>query len=235
MAEYVLGFRDLAERLGRGVVGEPLEDEERVAPWLALQLTSRGVMVYSARANRAGFLPFAEAPAASTPEPVCVAERLPVEPRNELETRALSEVKLVAVHWSAGVYADGYDPLATYTREAKEHISRDWGGGARGYGLMYHERISRDGRVWLTRPAEHVVWAVTRANRIAYNVCLDAGPGCEPTDEQVAALGDRVGALLSRSGLPRAAVQGHGELSAYGNYTACPGALLSNWCRRYRR
>jgi hypothetical protein len=236
VAEYVLGFRDLAERLGPAVVGEPLEDEAHVTPWLAVQFTSRGIMLYSARANRAGFLAFSEAQVApSAIEPAWVADRLPVEPRNELETRALSEIKLVAVHWSAGVYADGYDPVAAYTREAREHIARDWGGGARGYGLMYHERISRDGRVWATRPAEHVVWAATRANRIAYNVCMDAGPACEPAGGQVAALEERVGALLERFRLPRAAVYGHGELGRYGNYTACPGQRLTAWCRAYRR
>ena len=58
MPEYVLGFRELAERLGRDLVGEPLEDEERVAPWLAVQFTSQGMMVYSGRANRAGFVAF---------------------------------------------------------------------------------------------------------------------------------------------------------------------------------
>jgi hypothetical protein len=236
MVEFVLGFRKLAERLGRGVVGEPLEDEARVTPWLAVQFTSRGVMVYSAHANRTGFLAFSETPTMSTAlEPVWVVDRLPIEPRNELETRALSEIKLIAVHWSAGVYADGYDPVAAYARESREHIARDWGGGARGYGLMYHERISRDGRVWATRPAEHVVWAVTRANRIAYNVGLDAGPACLPSDAQVAALERRVSALLGRLGLPRAAVYGHGELREYGNATECPGQRLTAWCRDYRR
>ena len=117
-----------------------------------------------------------------------------MEPGNELELRDPSEIELIAVHWSGGSYPEGYDPVAAYVREARDHIARDWGGGAHGYGLMYHERISRDGRVWQTRPAEHVVWAVTRANRIAYNLCLDAGPTCEPAGAQMAALHERVGA-----------------------------------------
>lgn len=100
---------------------------------------------------------------------------------------------------------------------------------------MYHERVSRDGRVWRTRPAEHVVWAVTRANRIAYNLCLDGGPGCGVREVQAGALLVRLEQLRERFGLPRAAVYGHGELKEYGNYTDCPGEFLTNWCRRYRR
>lgn len=106
MPDFVLGFREVAERLGSGVVGEPLEDEQRVSPSVAVQFTRKGVMVYSAVANRAGFVAFTErgdqVRAAATGDPISLVDRLPVEPRNELETRLAAEIRLIAVHWSGG-------------------------------------------------------------------------------------------------------------------------------------
>ena len=146
-------------------------------------------------------------------------------------------IKLIVVHWdvSEAPFADGYDPPAVYAREARAHIAKDWGGGSYGYGLMYHERVSRDGRIWLTRPAEHVAWACSAANRLSYNLCVDAGPDWDATPSQVAALADRVERLRTDFALPGTAVWGHGELLAYGNQTQCPGDLLTSWCRQYRR
>lgn len=56
MAEYVLGFKGLADRLGSAVVGDPLENEQDVGPY-SVQMTTRGVMLYSRAANSALFLP----------------------------------------------------------------------------------------------------------------------------------------------------------------------------------
>jgi len=59
MPEFVLGFKTLADQLGKDVVGEPLEDEH---PWpdgtAAVQMTSKGLMWYSRGANKAAFIPF---------------------------------------------------------------------------------------------------------------------------------------------------------------------------------
>ena len=144
---------------------------------------------------------------------------------------------MIVVHWDGSEVGlgEGYDPAAVYAREARAHIAKDWGSGSFGYGLMYHERISRDSRVSLTRPAEHVVWACCGANAISYNVCVDAGPEWDATYSQVAVLGGRVERLRSDFGLPRATVYGHGELTSFGNRTECPGDYLREWCRRYRR
>lgn len=51
MPEYVLGFRDLADRLGRDVVGEPQVDERTLknpdgGSVITVQMTTRGLMVY---------------------------------------------------------------------------------------------------------------------------------------------------------------------------------------------
>lgn len=61
MAEFVFGFKDLAERLGPEVVGEPVEDETYFPDGShSLQVTTTGMMVYSKEGNKAGFLPFDE-------------------------------------------------------------------------------------------------------------------------------------------------------------------------------
>ncbi len=59
--EFIFGFKDLAERLGTDTVGEPIEDEHYFPDGqTSLQQTTKGLMVYSAEGNQAGFLPFAE-------------------------------------------------------------------------------------------------------------------------------------------------------------------------------
>jgi len=59
MAEFLFGFKDLADRLGAGVVGDPIEDEHYFPDGkTSLQQTTRGLMVYSKEGNQAGFLPF---------------------------------------------------------------------------------------------------------------------------------------------------------------------------------
>lgn len=55
---YVLGFADLASRLGSGVVGEPVEgehDAERAGHPIRHQLTTTGELVYWKNENRAEF------------------------------------------------------------------------------------------------------------------------------------------------------------------------------------
>jgi GH25 family lysozyme M1 (1,4-beta-N-acetylmuramidase) len=56
--QYLFGFADLAARLGRGVVGDPLENEhaaERNGHPINHQLTTHGEMVYWSQHNRAEF------------------------------------------------------------------------------------------------------------------------------------------------------------------------------------
>lgn len=59
---FLFGFKALAEELGAGVVGEPLEDQgpQNYDAFKNVQLfTSKGVMVYNERLNKAHFLPAA--------------------------------------------------------------------------------------------------------------------------------------------------------------------------------
>lgn len=60
--QFTLGFADLAARLGRDVVGDPLENEHstsRDGHAVNHQLTTRGEMVYWMEANRCDFYPAA--------------------------------------------------------------------------------------------------------------------------------------------------------------------------------
>ncbi len=155
-----------------------------------------------------------------------------------VEERAVSGITLLVVHWdgSGTPWERDYWPPDRYAVESLAHIAKDWDGeGSYGAGLMYHERIDRWGRVWLTRRPEELVWAATRANRISYNLCVDAGPGWEPTIVQVGAVAARVACLRAQFGLGRACLVGHGELRSYGNVTECPGELLLRWLASYRR
>jgi hypothetical protein len=55
MPEYQFGFKDLADRLGRETVGDPLTDEQYFTDDVSLQFTERGMMVYSKTANKPYF------------------------------------------------------------------------------------------------------------------------------------------------------------------------------------
>lgn len=139
------------------------------------------------------------------------------------------------VHWDGGaIFRADYNPLAYYEWEARYHIAKDWGGGARGYGLMYHEVIDRTGKVWCTRRAGHVVWAQTLANPVGYAIKVDACQGSPPSDPQMWTLKARLDMLRRRFGLGRSAVHGHGELRDWGNMTDCPGPDLLRFVQGYR-
>ena len=57
--EFVLGFKDLANRLGKDVVGTPVESEHYGPDGTTgIQTTTKGVMWYSKVGNQAGFIPF---------------------------------------------------------------------------------------------------------------------------------------------------------------------------------
>lgn len=254
--EYVLGFKALADQIPE-IVGQPIESEHHDSPnGDGLQATTRGLMVWRKADNWTAFTdgyrtwingPFGlqerlnserfdwELPAA---RPILIRDivpLLPVAPWNLCPKRATSRIEMIVVHWDGPKGpVQGYDPLSWYQWEARYHIAKDWGDGAHGYGLMYHECMSRDARVWLTRPATHEVWAATGANPIAYNLKADSGANYQATGEQLATLPRRLDALREQYGVRRDQVFGHGELTDYGNQTECPGPALLDAIRQYR-
>ncbi len=254
MTEFVLGFKTLADMIP-DVVGAPLEDEHHNPEnGDGLQQTTKGLLVWRKADN---FTAFTDGSTTWINGPNGLQSRpndarfdwelgyptvhdimaaLPVAPWNEHPSRDASAIKMIVVHWDWGPVAlpAAYDPVAYYRTEALYHIAKDWGGGAHGYGLMYQEKISRDGHVWLTRPDTDVVWAAMNANPFGYMICLDACEKSPPTTEQKSVVGVRVDALRAKYGLVKSAVYGHGELAQYGNQTECPGPDLLEWVRAYR-
>jgi hypothetical protein len=53
---FHLGFADKVAELGADVVGAPLEDETYITPNYSLQMTEKGLLVYSKEANKVHFL-----------------------------------------------------------------------------------------------------------------------------------------------------------------------------------
>ncbi len=254
MSDFILGFEALAKRIPE-VVGEPLENERHNPDnGDGLQVTTRGLMVWRKADN---WTAFTDGDRTWINGPNGLQERgnderfpwelgapavhdirgaLPIAPWNQHATRDAALIRMLVVHWDGGPVAlpAAYDPVAYYRTEAAYHIAKNWGEGSHGYGLMYHEKISRDGRTWLTRPDTDVVWAATQANPFGYMICVDANEYSPPTIEQKTVLRLRLDALRARYGLSRGAVWGHGELISYGNQTGCPGDDLLDLIREYR-
>jgi N-acetyl-anhydromuramyl-L-alanine amidase AmpD len=162
-------------------------------------------------------------------------------------TRAVGDITKIVVHYDAVAVpsskgnALGYDPLARYVAQAQYHISKNWNEGpgpaVRGFGLMYHYRVSADGRLWRTQPDNLVTWHARNANYGGLAVCCDLGPGQQPTTSQLCGLLALLHHLCyERPDFPAARrdVWGHGELTAAGNHTPCPDALLP-WVQAYRK
>jgi hypothetical protein len=176
-----------------------------------------------------------------------IAEQLPRNPAHpQWKLRPVSGITRIVVHYDAvrvppmkeGVLS--YDPVARYTAQARYHVSRNWNNGSgpvvRGFGLMYHYRVSADGRLWRTQPERLITWHARNANRSGLAVCCDLGAGQSPGAAQLRGLRALLDWLCyRRPDLPagRSDVWGHGELRAAGNATACPGGLAA-WVRAYR-
>lgn len=176
-----------------------------------------------------------------------IINKLPRQPDNpNCHIRLLGSITKIVVHYDA-VYVPPtkggtlvYDPLARYIEQALYHIHKNWNEGAgpivRGFGLMYHYRVSADGRIWRTQPEELVTWHAHAANYSGLAICCDLGPGQTPPQQQIDGLQSLLDHLCyERPDFPasRPDVWGHGELTQAGNHTPCPGALLA-WVQAYR-
>jgi hypothetical protein len=173
-----------------------------------------------------------------------ITEQLPRDPEHpsyELRTpEEMRRANILAVHYDAERADWPYDPVERYKRQARYHMSKDWNPGpgvARGFGLMYHYRISPDGRLWRTQPEALVTWNANNANDLVIAVCADLGQGQKPTYEQVQTLQKFLDAMCyERPDLPgirQGSIWGHGELRQFRNDTSCPG-LLGPYVQRYR-
>jgi hypothetical protein len=183
------------------------------------------------------------------PEIVDIVEQLPRDlASKQRRVRPVGAIRYIVVQYDGvAVPAPGkegrpsYDPVGRYTAQARYHMQRNWNSGdgpkIMGFGLMYHYRVSTDGRVWRTQPEELVTWHAHSANYAGLALCCDLGPGQTPSQEQLRALKELLDWLChKRPDIPagRAEVWGHGELQRQGNRTACPGELLE-WVQLYRK
>ena len=178
-----------------------------------------------------------------------IVEQLPRKPKHPFwAVRRVGSITKIVVHYDAvkvplakecGDIA--YEPVQRYIEQANYHIGKNWNEGktpvVKGFGLMYHYRVSADGKVWRTQPEELVTWHARNANQTSLAICCDLGPNQKPTIAQTVGLEALLDWLcFHRPEMPagRKDVWGHGELHKDGNQTKCPGGLLG-WVQAYRR
>ncbi|MEO5953479.1 MAG: peptidoglycan recognition family protein [Chloroflexia bacterium] len=159
------------------------------------------------------------------------------------KTRPISAITRIVVHYDAVPIppptkqdpTSTYNPIHRYIDQAKYHIARNWNDGpagpiVKGFGLMYHYRVSADGQIYQTQPENAILWHARAANPISLAICCDLGPNQTPSDAQLVALFTLLNYLCyHRPDFPasRKDVYGHGELKQQGNRTNCPGDILS--------
>jgi hypothetical protein len=166
-----------------------------------------------------------------------LATRAPGDgPAGPFERVPLTEKRGVVVHYSGPPVTNRDDTLAVLQAEARYHVHKNWAraGDAPVYGdgLMYHVAVGADGRAYLCRDLEAVLWhcGVTRWNRLALSVHVPIGGDQRATGLQLATLWDVVEDWRACTGTARDEVWGHRELSA----TSCPGTLMEDFIYPYR-
>lgn len=166
-----------------------------------------------------------------------LATRAPGDgPAGPFERLPLHEKRGLVVHYSGPPVTNRADTLAVLQAEARYHVQKNWARAGDppvyGDGLMYHVAIGADGRAYLCRDLEAVLWhcGVTLWNRKALSVHLPIGGDQVATAEQLDALRDLVDDWRSCTGTPLEQVWGHRELSP----TTCPGTLMEDFVYPYR-
>ncbi len=146
------------------------------------------------------------------------------------ETCPLAEKRGVIVHYNGP--AVHLDDRAQLRADAAYHCAKDWGGGQRGDGLMYHIAIGTNGEKWLCRDLGAVLWhcGAWPENRIALAVEVPIGEDQRATPAQLRALAEVCDDWLRADHGSRDDVKGHLEVSA----TSCPGTLMDDFVRPYR-
>lgn len=145
-------------------------------------------------------------------------------------TRPISFIKRITVHYD-GVFApDQYNEMDRLISEAAYHREKDWGGGARGDGFMYHISISRSGAIRWCRNLEEITWHCGNPNTTAMAVKLDGGEGQIYTQAQANSLQVVLDILTTKCPefpADRKDVYGHLEMAQFGGTaTKCPDQFL---------
>lgn len=159
-------------------------------------------------------------------------------PRNgSYMRRPESAIKRIAVHYDAETRPHAYDSIARYKRQAQYHINKDWGGGARGDGIMYAIIVDNIGEVYVCRDIQDVTWHVGNPNYSALATKYDCGGDQEPTREQMEAMKKVLEVLCFQCPefpAGQGEVFGHKEFAQFGGTaTACPGKI-TRFVQEYR-
>lgn len=163
--------------------------------------------------------------------------RSPTPAAGPFERVPLADKRGLVLHYSGPAVADRGDTVAVLQREAAYHVGKNWASAGQpvlyGDGLMYHLAIGDDGRVFLCRDLEAVLWhcGAWPQNALALAVHLPLGAAQRATAAQLAALATVATRWCDATGTPLSAVQGHQELQP----TACPGTLMADFIHPYRR
>ena len=166
-----------------------------------------------------------------------IAAQLPRNPADpNWFTRPIGAIRYIVVHYDDVLIPGSgkpYDPLERYRQQAIYHMNKNWNEGpgkkVPGFGIMYHYKVSADGRIWRTQPEELITWHARKANYNGLAVCCDLGSKQLPPDAQLEGLSALLNWLCyHRPDIPagRPDVWGHGELRRAGNQTDCPGGVL---------
>jgi hypothetical protein len=168
-----------------------------------------------------------------------IIDRLPSANEQLKRWRELSQIRRIVVHIDDFPRPEAYDPVARYRAQARYHIfERNWNPGGehlQGFGLMYHYRISGDGRVWRTQPERLVTWHASSWNRTGLAVCCDAAERQSPTDAQLGALRGLLLCLCyRRPDIPAGRRDVFGHTEEPGTEKSCPAKYLP-WVQRFRK
>jgi hypothetical protein len=168
---------------------------------------------------------------------VVVVDLRAILPRNtqwpqlrKWSTRPLAAISLFAWHYPAVDRPPlPYDEVGRIFAYARGHIATNWGNNYHAPTITYHTVTGGSGTLYLCNDWESVTWHATDANGIALGFLVDVGQFQQLTPAQVQTndlLADFVG-----DGCPEIPADqwdhfGHGELTQFNNWTACPAPVL---------
>jgi hypothetical protein len=106
--------------------------------------------------------------------------------------------------------------------DARYHIGKDWGGGARVNGIQYEYAVGHDGAQYRLRNPRSFLWHAghPNANQWAYSVTFLIGDGQRITIAARDSMAELCRRLMAADGFGRERIKGHKDWSP----SACPGS-----------
>lgn len=145
-------------------------------------------------------------------------------------TRPLAAISLFAWHYPAVDRPPlPYDEVGRIFAYARGHIGTNWGSNYHAPTITYHTVTGGSGTLYLCNDWEDVTWHATDANGIALGFLTDVGQFQTLTPAQLQT--NEILADFASDGCPELPADqwdhyGHGELTQFNNWTACPGPVL---------